>query len=88
MKWFLNSGLCVNKCKTEICLFHQNYSKLNEAILANEKIIFLKNIRILGLIFNSKLNWYNQTVHAIEKANKEKQALRIILGFFFHQRND
>jgi hypothetical protein len=35
-------------------------------------------MRILGLIFDSKLNWYNQTVTAIEKANKAKQALRII----------
>ncbi len=30
----------------------------------------LKNMKILELIFDSKLNWYHQTVTAIEKANK------------------
>ena len=28
------------------------------------------------------LNWYHQTVNAIEKANKAKQALRIISRYF------
>jgi len=42
-------------------------------------------MKILGLIFDSKLNWYNQTVTAIEKANKAKQALRIISRYFSPQ---
>jgi hypothetical protein len=39
-------------------------------------------MKILGLIFDSKLNWYHQTVTAIEKAKKAKQALRIISRYF------
>ena len=81
MKWFMNRGFKVNKSRTEICVFHQMIQK-NEVILDNEKINVLRNIKILGLIFDSKLNWYNQTVSAIEKANKAKQALRIILRYF------
>ena len=81
MKWFMDSGLSVNKKKTEVCIFHQNDSKLTEVVLNNEKICVLKNITILGIIFDSKLNWYNQTLHAIEKANKAKQALRMS-GYF------
>jgi hypothetical protein len=42
-------------------------------------------MKILGLILDSKLNWYYQTVTAIEKANKAKQALRIISKFFSSQ---
>ena len=42
-------------------------------------------MKILGLIFDSKLNWYHQTVTAIEKANKAKQALRIISRYFSPQ---
>ena len=86
IKWFLNSGLCVNKNKTQICVFNWNDSKFNETIFNNEKICVLKSFRILGLIFDSKLNWYNQTMHAIEKINKAKQALKIILGFFFNKK--
>ena len=43
----------------------------------------MKNITILGIIFDSKPIWYNQRLRAIEKANKAKQALRMISGFFF-----
>ncbi len=70
MKRFLDSGLCVNKKKTEVCVFHQNNSRSNEVVLGSEKVSVLKNMKILGLIFDSKLNWYRQTVTAIEKANK------------------
>jgi hypothetical protein len=31
-------------------------------------------MKILGLIFDSKLNWYYQTVTAIKKATKANQA--------------
>ena len=34
------------------------------------------------ILDNEKINWYNQNVHAIEKENKARQALRIISGFF------
>jgi hypothetical protein len=85
MKWFLDSGLYVIKKKTEACVFHQNDSKENEVVLGNEKVCVLKNMRILALIFASKLNWYHQTVTAIEKLNKAKQALRIISKFFSTQ---
>ncbi len=33
MKWFLESGLCVNKKKTEVCVFHRNNSRAYEVVL-------------------------------------------------------
>jgi len=70
INWFLDSGLCVNKMKTEVCVFNQNDSRAHELVLGSEKVSVLKNMKISGLIFDAKLNWYHQTVTAIEKANK------------------
>jgi hypothetical protein len=86
IKWFLDSGLCVNKNKTEVCVFFRNNSRAHEVVLGSEKVSVLKNMKILGLIFDSKLNWYRQTVTAIEKTNKAKQALRIISRYFLLQK--
>jgi hypothetical protein len=72
MKWFLNSEFCVNQKKTEVSVFYQNDSRACKAVFGSEKVNVLKNMKILGLIFDSKLNWYHQTVTAIEKANKAK----------------
>ena len=60
-----------------------NNPKINKVELGNEKVSVLKNIKILGLIFDSKLNWYSQAMCAIEKANKAKQALQILSRYFF-----
>ncbi len=62
IKWFLNSELCVNKKKTEVCVFHQNNFRACEVVLGSEKVSVLNNMKIIGLIFYSKLNWYHQTV--------------------------
>jgi hypothetical protein len=74
----LQIGFCVNKKKNEVCVFYRKDSRACEVVLGSKKVCILKIMRILGLIFDSKLNWYHQTVTAIEKANKAKQALRII----------
>jgi hypothetical protein len=84
MKWFLNSGICVNKKKTEVCVFHRNNSRACKIFLGSEKVSVLKNMKILGLIFDSKLNWYHQT--AFEEANKAQQGLIIISKYFSPQK--
>lgn len=33
MKWFLECGICVDKRKTEIWIFHRNYFKANKVVL-------------------------------------------------------
>ena len=82
MDWFLKSGLCVNKKKTELCLFYKNDTRTTESLLGGEKATVLKDIKILGLVFDSKLNWYKQTIKAIEKSNKARQGLRLISKYF------
>jgi hypothetical protein len=82
LDWFLKSGLCVNKKKTELCVFNRNDCRLSEVTIGGEEVKVLKEMRILGLIFDSRLNWYKQTTTAIEKANKAKQGLKLIAKFF------
>ena len=52
-------------------------TKIKDVILRS----VLKSIKIL--IFDSKLNWFCQTVCVIEKANKAKQAQYILSIYFF-----
>ena len=73
--------LCQQK-ENKSCVFQRNNCRANKVVSGNYKICVLKHIKILGLICDSKLNWYYQTVNAIEKENKVKQALRIISKFF------
>jgi len=70
MQGFLNSEFCVNQKKTEVSVFYPKDSRACEAVFGSEKVSVFKNMKILGLILDSKLNWYHQTVTVIEKANK------------------
>ena len=63
----------MNKKKTEVCVFHQHDSRIKDVNLGNEKVGVMKRIKIVGLIFDSKLNWYSRAMCAIEKANKTNQ---------------
>ena len=71
-KWLKDSGLLVNESKTEICLFHSNDQPLIQIRLQNVLITSKKYMNVLGVIFDSKLNWQIQTNHAIAKAKKAK----------------
>ena len=54
-------------------------------VLGNEKVCVLKNVKILGLMFDFKLDWYHQTVTAIEEANKA--SFNNYFKIFLHSRN-
>ena len=42
--------------KTELYLFYKNDTRTTELLLGGEKVTFLKDIKILGVVFDSKLN--------------------------------
>ena len=82
IKWLSQSGLKVNEEKTEICLF---YRKDNAPITLriNGTDIKSKNtIKVLGVHFDSKLNWQTHIEMAITKARKALQAIKIIKPYF------
>lgn len=82
IKWFKNSGLCVNEQKTEVCLFNRNDVGRHWMELNGINIEVRKQIKVLGLIFDTKLTWFAQVMAAIEKANRVKQGLRMVNRFF------
>ena len=81
IKWLKDSGLKVNETKTEVCLFHRNDTQTITITLQDAQIKSKKCINVLGVTFDSKLNWSVQTTNAITKANKSLFAIKAISKF-------
>ena len=81
-KWMKDSGLVINNEKTEVCVFHKQDTNITEVMLNGSLITIKKSIKILGIIFDSKLNWFEHVDNAIDKANRAKQALGQIAKYF------
>ena len=64
--------LC-NKSKTEACLFYKNDQPLIKLRINNERIRTKAAMNVLGVLFDSKLQWAEQVSQTI---NKAKIALR------------
>ena len=77
-KWLKDSGLVVNESKTELCLFHKNDKPTITIRIANSLVISKKQINVLGVLFDSKLNWNSQAAQSISKAKKALYALRLL----------
>ena len=56
-KWLKDSGLKVNENKIEICFFHRNDAQKINLILQDQTIRSKSTMNVLGVIFDSKLNW-------------------------------
>ena len=77
-KWLKDSGLKVNENKTEVCLFHRNDTQIITLSLQGQLIKSKKTMNVLGITFDSKLNWGIQTANAITKANRSLYAIKMI----------
>ena len=82
VKWLKDSGLVVNESKTEICLFHMNDQPQITVMLQGSAIFSKNSMNVLGVTFDSKLNWGIHVANAIGKAKKAMYALRMIKRFF------
>ena len=80
--WLSNSGLKVNEQKTEICLFHRKDTPPIEINLNNNVIISKDSMNVLGVVFDSKLNWAKHIANQINKANKALHAIKLIKRYF------
>ena len=77
-KWLRQSGLKVNHAKMEICLFHRNDL---QSIKLNVNYNLLKNkdhINVLGIIFDTMLQWHLEVSNAISKSSKALHAISLI----------
>ena len=85
-KWLKESGLKVNENKTELCLFHRNDTQTITINLQNQMITSRKSMNVLGVEFDSKLNWSQQVTNTIVKSNKALCALKLIKNTCFHMK--
>ena len=81
-KWLRGSGLGVNQDKTEICVFHSNDPPVVIINVDGVPVKSCKSINVLGVIFDSKLNWSEHICNAINKAKKSLFALRLLRKYF------
>ena len=81
-KWLRDSGLTVNEAKTECCLFYINDHQLITLEINNVEIRSKLTINVLGVLFDSKLNWSAQVAQTIMKAKKTLHAIKLIRRYF------
>ena len=82
VKWLKDSGLVVNNNKTEVCLFHRNDQLAVMVNVCGAPVRSQTSMNVLGVIFDSKLNWKEHVSNAIKKANKTLHAVRMIKKYF------
>ena len=80
--WLTDSGLMVNEAKTELCLFHRNDHPPIVVNINNRNLQSKKSMNVLGVSFDSKLNWQSQIEQTIKKSRKALHAIMLIKKFF------
>ena len=77
-KWLKDSGLVVNEEKTELCLFHKRDHPSVEVTINGKIIKSKKCINVLGVLFDSKMQWIDQVSQAITKSKKALHGIKLI----------
>ena len=82
-KWLKKSGLVVNDAKTDLCLFYKKETQ-QVSINLGMNVITSKNvINVLGVTFDSRLQWSEQVSKTISKANRALFAIKLIRRFLY-----
>jgi hypothetical protein len=72
----------VNIAKTEVCLFYKGDIGSVSVKVSNDRIVTTKQMNVLGIIFDCKLQWNAQVCKCLKKANKSLCALKLIRKYF------
>jgi hypothetical protein len=81
-KWLTSSGLKVNIEKTEIVIFHKTDTATLSIKINEIEIQTKKQMSVLGVMFDSKLEWSLQVENSVRKARSALQGLRILNKYF------
>ena len=81
-KWLKDSGLSVNENKTEVCVFYHRPTTNIEIVLNNVSVKSQNCMNVLGVIFDSTLNWSSHISQTITKSKKALHAIRLIKKYF------
>ena len=79
--WLRRSGMKINDAKTCLCLFYHKDTTPIEIKLNESTIRSTKNINVLGVIFDQKLQWSDHIAQCIAKSNKALTAIKMIKKF-------
>ena len=82
VKWLKGSGLKVNESKTELCLFYKLDVAPVTLNISGNVISSKTSMGVLGVIFDSKLQWVQHIASAIKKANQALSAIKLIKKYF------
>ena len=77
-KWLRDSGLEVNTDKTEVCLYHRTDNVPIQLRISDTVITTKSQMKVLGIFFDSKLQWHCQVANAINKSKQALHSIRII----------
>ena len=80
--WLRQSGIKVNEAKTCLCLFFHRDTAPIEITLDGIKMRSNASIKVLGVIFDQKLQWSDHIAHCSKKSSKALIAIGIIKRFF------
>ena len=86
-KWLRYSGLLFNVSKTEICLFHRTDLRSIKITINNITLKSTPRIKVLRVIFDSKLNWSQQVANTFKKCKNGSQCNQANQKILFHDRN-
>ena len=64
--------------KTEICLFFKRDHPTINVLINNKIAKSKKSINVLGVLFDSKLQWTGQVAKAINKSKKSVHTIRLV----------
>ena len=81
IKWLRGSSLVVNDEKTEVCLFFKRDHVPINLSISNKVVKSKKCINVLGVLFDSKLQWTDQVAQSITKLKKSLHAIRLITKY-------
>jgi hypothetical protein len=72
----------VSQGKTKICLFSKCDTAPVRIRFDGTTIESKKSIKVLGVVFDSKLNWSDHILYAINRANRALNTIKLIRKFF------
>ena len=82
ISWLTKSGMVVNESKTDLCVFHRNDCTPIVLEINGRFIISKKTINVLGVIFDTKLQWTEHVGKCCSKALKALNAIKLIKRYF------
>jgi hypothetical protein len=81
-KWLRDSGLKVNDDKTEVVLFYRKNCRPISLTLKGTQLVSRSSMNVLGMVFDSRLQWAQQVVNSVTKATKAQCAIKHIRRYF------